>query len=92
MKNKIGTVRATGGGDGPEDWVGAYKRALNINWRKGTRLIIHIADAPAHGHSYADSDRHDEENPKLAPLLRKCASSGIKIVGMCIGTYPKKSF
>ena len=92
LKNKIGTVRATGGGDGPEDWVGAYKRALNINWRKGTRLIIHIADAPAHGHSYADSDRHDEENPKLAPLLRKCASSGIKIVGMCIGTYPKKSF
>ncbi|KAK8886006.1 hypothetical protein M9Y10_041465 [Tritrichomonas musculus] len=94
LRNDIGKVCANGGGDGPEDWVGAYRAALDqINWRKGIRLIIHIADAPAHGHSYCGTQNHEEENGKLAPLLKNCASSGIKIVGMPIGgNYSLNSF
>ena len=50
LKSQIGSERATGGGVGPEDWVGAYDEALdNIAWRYDTRLIIHIANAPAFG-------------------------------------------
>lgn len=48
LKSELASERADGGGDGPEDWVGGYDMALdNITWRNGTRLIIHIADAPA---------------------------------------------
>ena len=93
LRGKIGYINATGGGDGPEDWVGAYHIALGqMNWRRGTRLIIHIADAPAHGHTFCNSINHEEEDSRLAPLIRDCASSGIKIVGMPIGDYPLNSF
>lgn len=86
--NYINEISADGGGDGPEDWVGAYQIALDqMNWRDGVRLIIQIADAPAHGHSYCGYDNHEEENSKLAPLLKRCGSNGIKIVGMPIDEY-----
>ena len=51
LKEKIGTIKADGGGDTPEDWVGGYEIALNdMKWREnGIKLIIHIADAGAHG-------------------------------------------
>lgn len=39
-----------GGGDGPEDWTGAYRVLLNdISFRDNAiRAVIPIADAPAH--------------------------------------------
>jgi hypothetical protein len=52
-------VEASGGGDGPEDWVGAYKCALHsLKWRNGAKTIIHIADAPAHGRAYCGYPNH----------------------------------
>ncbi len=38
--------------DGPEDVAGALKVALSLTWKGDTRIIIHIADAPAHGSEY----------------------------------------
>ena len=38
--------------DGPEDVAGALKKALSLVWKGDTRIIIHIADAPAHGSEY----------------------------------------
>ena len=93
LKNELSSETATGGGDGPEDWVGAYDLALNnLAWRNGTRLIIHIADAPAHGSEWCGSSNHDEENKKLYPLIQKCIDKGIKIIAFQIGSYPKPSF
>jgi hypothetical protein len=93
LKAEMRAVRATGGGDGPEDWVGAYKEALdNLNWRNGHRLIIHIADYPAHGQLYCGSENHQEEEPKLAPLIERCSAQGIRIVAMPIGPYAQQSF
>lgn len=94
LQRNIAGVSPDGGGDGPEDWVAAYEIALDqINWRKGVRLIIHMADAPAHGHSYCGYNNHEEENDRLAPLLKRCCSCGIKIVGMPIdGDYSLQSF
>jgi hypothetical protein len=92
---QIGTVRASGDAqDGPEDWVGAYRLALNnMSWRHGQKLIIHLADAPAHGAYYCGSTNHEEETSKLRPLIDACAHRGIKIVGMPIGgNYPQLSF
>lgn len=93
LKKELGTESASGGGDGPEDWVGAYDMALdNIAWRNGTRLIIHIADAPAHGSEWCNSKNHEEENSKLYPMIQKCVDKDIKIIGFQIGDYPKPSF
>jgi hypothetical protein len=86
LQSQIGGVSASGGGDGPEDWVGAYDRALNdMSWREGQKLIIHLADAPAHGREFCGTNNHDPEGPKLVPLIQECAKRRIKIVGMPIG-------
>jgi len=86
FQTQIQNVAASGGGDGPEDWVGAYKLALDaMKWRRGLRLIVHLADAPAHGRMYCGTTNHEEESPKLKPLIDRCAGAGIKIVGMPIG-------
>ena len=93
LKSQIGSESASGGGDDPEDWVGAYDEALdNIAWRNGTRLIIHIADAPAHGSDWCNENNHNEENPKLYPKIEKCIDKNIKIIGFQIGSYPEPSF
>ena len=93
LKSELASESAKGGGDTPEDWVGAYDMALNnIAWRNGTRLIIHIADAPAHGSQWCGSNNHEEENSKLYPMIQKCVDKKIKIIGFQIGSSPKTSF
>ena len=93
LKSELGSESASGGGDGPEDWVGGFEMALdNIAWRKGTRLIIHIADAPAHGSEWCNTKNHEPENAKLYPMIQKCVDKNIKIIGFQIGSYPKPSF
>jgi hypothetical protein len=86
-------VTATGGGDGPEDWVGAYKHALNsMSWRDGAKTIIHIADAPAHGKAYCGSDNHEKESPKLRPLIETVAKRGILISAIDLNYGASGSF
>ena len=93
LKLELGSESATGGGDGPEDWVGGFDLALdNMAWRNGTRLIIHIADAPAHGSEWCNKNNHEEENKKLYAKIQKCVDKNIKIIGFQIGSYPKPSF
>ena len=93
LKSQIGSKRAKGIGDNPEDWVGAYDQALdNIAWRNGTRLIIHIADAPAHGSEWCNINNHNDENPKLYPKIEKCIDKNIKIIAFQIGYEPEPSF
>jgi hypothetical protein len=86
------TVRASGGGDCPEDWVGAYELALNeINWREGGKTIIHMADAPAHG-SIFGGPGHEEEAQKLPPLIVQLAKRQIVISAMDISGGGSASF
>ena len=95
VKDKIKSVKAHGGGDGPEDWVGAFKIALNtdiIRWRRGIKLIIHIADAPAHGDEFAGKKNYTEEGPKLIEQIKNCVNQEIKIFGLFIGHSAENSF
>ncbi len=61
----IGKIRATREGDLPEDWIEAYKFILDMNWREGTKLIIHI---PAYG--YYKDDSHMNEKYKLIKIVK----------------------
>ena len=95
IRREIESVRAYGGGDGPEDWVGAFRIALDnniIGWRNGIKLIIHIADAPAHGDEFAGKINYTEEGPKLIEQIRECVRQKIKIFGLFIGESAENSF
>ena len=90
---KIGKIQATGGGDLPEDWAGAYKLAHEkITWRNGIKMIIHLADAGAHGKRFTLSDKYPEEEEKLILQLENCADRGIKIFGYVIDDDARNSF
>ena len=52
LRDCIARSKATGGGDEPEDVAGGLKKMLSLSWKGDTRIIIHIADAPAHGEEY----------------------------------------
>jgi hypothetical protein len=87
LRSQIESVRASGGGDEAEDWVEGYRLATNnIAWREGTRLIIHIADAGAHGKEFSPSDNHPEQGALLPPYIKKCVEKNIKIIGFKIGS------
>ena len=93
LKEKISTINAYGGGDMAEDWVEGYKLATNnLSWREGSKLIIHIADAGAHGADFSDGDTHLEQGPLLPPYIKKCVDKNIKIIGFRIGSSLVKSF
>ena len=93
LPEKIGKIKADGGGDLPEDWVGAFKLANeNINWRKGIKTIMHLADAGAHGKEFTLSDKYPEESEKLKNELMKCAKNNIIIFGYVITEDARNSF
>jgi hypothetical protein len=94
LRNKISNIRPYGGGgDGAEDWVGGYELALNkMDWRKGIKLIIHIADDGAHGKEFTKRDKHSEEGIKLTSLIQECAKKNINIIGFKINEEPSQSF
>ena len=89
-------IKVSGGGDGPEDFVGAFEKIFNdVQWREGAnnrRAIIWIADAPAHGCRYCGRENHQEEEPKLEPLVAKAARDGYYFVGISIGGGADRTF
>ena len=93
LPEQIKKINAYGGGDLPEDWVGAYKLVNEkINWRNGIKVIIHLADAGAHGKEFTLSDKYPEESEKLKIELLKCSQTGIKIFGYVITEDARNSF
>lgn len=77
-------VECDGGNDDPEDWVGALSLALDgLKWRdKSKKCIVWIADANAHGRRYCGYDNHNEEEPKLEPLVERMADERVYFVGI----------
>jgi hypothetical protein len=90
----LGDIKATGGGDDPEDFVGCLELIHNrISWRPGSkRAVIWIADAPAHGKLYCGRENHQEEEPKLEPLIAKLAKDGVYCVAISLSDYADPCF
>ena len=93
FKTDLDKICLQSGDDTAEDWVSGFKIALeNLNWRNGTKLIFHIADAPHHGKRFNTSkksdnflnDKNDTHGKNLIKLIKKCSERNIKITGISI--------
>ena len=78
VRNHLNTIGASGGGDAPEDVAGALWQAFGRSWRaQGPKIILHIADEPAHGYEYnnfgsgRDGRWNSVQNPDPAEVLRR---------------------
>jgi hypothetical protein len=67
VMRELHLIRADGGDDEAEDVVGGLMRVLRLSWDGAdVQMVVHIADAPAHGlqyHSPNVSDRFPEGDP-----------------------------
>ncbi|KAG2485289.1 hypothetical protein HYH03_015964 [Edaphochlamys debaryana] len=85
----VGGIRAEGGGDAPEDVFSGLEAAAGLSWASANRLLVHVADAPMHGHRYHElgglsADSH--------PAGDKKGRSGAQILeslrrGSCVTAY-----
>lgn len=74
MQGRLQRQQANGGGDYPEAAAAALTSAVKLNWRrgKGERILIHIADAPAHKRDAA----------RYLAAARNAARRNIQIYGL----------
>ncbi|RUS14259.1 hypothetical protein BC937DRAFT_94097 [Endogone sp. FLAS-F59071] len=54
LKAKLEGTYAMGGGDGPEDVLGALAKVTRLPWAARTRILYHFADAPSHFKQFND--------------------------------------
>lgn len=86
-------MNATGGGDGPEDWVGAFRIALDtMEWRDGCCMIIMLSDAPAHGEQFCGYSNHDDQQQPLVEYIQRIARLGICFTGISINNGATQCF
>ena len=57
----------------------SVKKANTLNWKNFTKLIIHIADCPSHGHKYNGGLKDDNSNlnPDFKGEFKKFYGKGI---------------
>ena len=94
LQNWISTQNATGGGDMPEDWVGAFRLVLNdVGLRENSiKLVIVFADAPAHGKVFCGSVNHEDQTPLLINLIHQFIEKGIDIQGLSVSGGANATF
>ncbi|KAJ3127623.1 Heat shock 70 kDa protein 12A [Nowakowskiella sp. JEL0407] len=57
---KIEGIQCNGGDDFCEDVLGAFAQVSSLNWKAKTRLVIFVADAPAHHEYFHDCGAHND--------------------------------
>ena len=96
FNNFLSKLDCNGGGDEPEDVVGALKQALQMNWISNAKYAVLVCDAPCHGKVYHNIsyDRFSEGDPdgKLEDVVRKFNEKGITFYCIEINNTTKKMF
>ncbi|KAJ1569902.1 hypothetical protein HK096_010556 [Nowakowskiella sp. JEL0078] len=88
--DKISNLQCDGGDDFCEDVLGAFSQLTSLSWRAKTRLVIFVADAPAHHEYFHDCGPQNDRfhncpdpagrGPQTAEeLMRFLANSEIEI-------------
>ena len=71
QQSRLQEEYAYGGGDFPEAVTKAFEKALEAQWVTfGTKIIVHVADAPDHSSNYE----------KWYDATLKCAAMGIRVI------------
>ncbi|EKM52021.1 uncharacterized protein PHACADRAFT_262470 [Phanerochaete carnosa HHB-10118-sp] len=83
LRRDLTSLRATGGGDGPEAQEDALELALFAGWRSGAAKAVElITDSPPHGVSPGSGDGFPSGCPLLIDILRtadRMADKGISL-------------
>ena len=93
----ISKLDCNGGGDEPEDIVGALREALKMNWLSNSKYAILVCDAPCHGKQYHNIsyDKFADGDPEGVPLedvMRQFYEKGITFYCIEINNTTKKMF
>ena len=97
VKDYISTLDCLGGGDLPEDLIGAMKLALNMKWESKAKYALLICDAPCHGRKYHNLiyDKFEDGDPEgtsLEYLIEQFKLKEINLYCLEIGKYNEKMF
>jgi len=95
--NFLSKLECYGGGDEPEDIVGALGVALNMNWNSNSKYAVLVCDAPCHGKKYHDIsyDKFEEGDPDgtlLEDVMKKFYEKGITFYCIEIDNNTTKMF
>ena len=83
----LGTQEATGRGDEPEDWAGAFKIVRSLKWRENSlKMLVILADAPGHGLGDHHGSHHSDQEPLVKEEIETIARMGIRIAILIIKT------
>ena len=95
--NFLSKLDCSGGGDEPEDVVGALQQALNMNWESNAKYAVLVCDAPCHGKEYHNIsyDKFPDGDPSgvtLEEVVKKFYDKGITFYCIEICSNSKKMF
>jgi hypothetical protein len=93
----LSKLDCTGGGDEPEDVVGALQQALNMDWESNAKYAVLVCDAPCHGKNYhkISYDKFPNGDPsgvKLEDVMIKFYEKGITFYCIEISENTKEMF
>ena len=97
FNNFLSGLDCYGGGDEPEDVVGALNKALNMKWEANAKYAVLVCDAPCHGNKYHNSlfDKFENGDPNgliLENIMQKFMDAGITFYCIEINNTTKKMF
>jgi hypothetical protein len=84
LQEFLGRINASGGGDVPEDFVGALGYVFDkISWRTDScRTLIWFAGSNAHGFKFSGRHRHDDQIELLERCVVRLATEGYRFMGI----------
>ena len=97
FNNFLSKLDCSGGGDEPEDVVGALRQALNMKWESYSKYAILVCDAPCHGKKYHNIsyDKFSDGDPEgilLEEVIKQFYEKGITFYCIEINNTTKKMF
>ena len=97
FNNFLMTLDCNGGGDEPEDVVGALRQALKMDWASNSKYAVLVCDAPCHGKkyhniSYDEFPDGDPDGVSLEDIIQLFYQKGITLYCIEINNSTKKMF
>ena len=84
IQERIGAVKASGGGDQCEDVIGALDAASKLDWQQVNRVLFLCGDAPCHGRQFHDDcqDSHPDglKSVDIKAVLKSLIEKQVQIV------------